>query len=102
MLDKVIHKHIDNMDRIEDTFNKELDKIYNALDIDDILNNPESVLIDFVNYVGGRIEEVYSYQAVKEGLRLSDTLKRLNRDVVIVDTDDQNINEDVVTSLEKS
>lgn len=96
MIDVIINKHIDRMDKIEDRFEKDLEGIFSSMNVDEIMADPEGAMLAVVEIIKERVEDEYAKEAINEGIRFAETLEDSGRDIVIQDTDDPNLNEDIV------
>lgn len=96
MLSKVIHSHLDNIDEIVARAQEDIDKILEAIDRKELINNPHAALQDAVDTIKKLLEEKYIPMAAKDGF---DLLKLLNKydvegkDIPIDPSKDPNKNE---------
>lgn len=98
MLDKIINKHIDKQEVIENRAEKDIDTLLSALDINAILADPLEALLAVVEELKSLVIEDYAIEAVKNGKEFSDIvtkLKKSGKDIVIEDSDDPNLNKDL-------
>jgi len=95
LLDDRIHKHIDQMDKIEERVNKEIDLILQSLDIDDLLESPEEVLLEAVDNFRKILTDELLEESVKVGIDFAKEVKKAKEDLVIADTDNPNLNKEV-------
>jgi len=99
MLDKSLHKHLDIIDEIEADIDKEITKIYKALDIDDIINDPEGEMLATARAVRDTIHEKFADRAVEAGLDLAKVIQdhiKKNKDFKISNSKDPKLNEDLL------
>lgn len=99
MLDKVIHKHIDRIDAIEEAIDKEIDRLISGIDIDDVMANPEAVINEVMILVKGTIMEKYAKEAIDAGLQFAATIKNMikqDKEIKVPKTKDPKLNEDIV------
>jgi len=99
MLDKSLHLHLDLMDSIEADIDKEIEKIYNALDIDEIIADPEGEMLIAVQAVKDMIEEKFVKRAVEAGMDLAKIIQdhiKENKDFKISASKDPKLNEDLL------
>ena len=99
MLDKVIHKHIDRIDAIEEAIDKEIDRLISGIDIDDVMANPEAVINEVMILVKGAITEKYAKEAIDAGLQFAATIKNMikqDKEIKVPKTKDPKLNEDIV------
>ncbi len=92
MLDSVIHKHVDALDEIETDMSKELDILFNQIDIELLVANTSGVLEQFTNDVKSLLIDRYAPRAVEEGVKFAQVVEKLKRDIVIEDTDNPHLN----------
>ena len=96
MLDKIIHSHLDVMEKIESDMEKDIDSIISKIDIDEILIDAQAELDEVVAAIMRLIEDEYIPQAIDAGQKLSQDMGRSKRDIIIQDTKDTTINEGLV------
>lgn len=96
MLDRIIHNHIDSMDIIESNMAIDIDSMVDAIDIDSIIDDPDMVLNSFILDIEDMIEKKYADQAIDNGIKFSQQVNKLNRDIKITDTNDGTLNKDVI------
>ena len=96
MLDKIIHAHLDEMDKIEEDVQKDIDEIISQIDIDEIMNNPLAELTVVIEAVKAVLENEYIPKAITEGKKLSQDIAKSPKDIVVPDTKNPNLNEDLV------
>jgi len=99
MLDKVIHKHIDRIDSIEEAIDKEIDKLVEHIDIDDIIADPETVVDEITGIVKTLITEKYAKEAIDLGLQFAATVKNMikqDKEIKVPKTKDPKLHEDIV------
>ena len=92
MLAKLIENHIDKMDLIEEQVDASIEQVYQSIDIDAILKNPDAELFDFVDIVKTILISKYAEEAIAEGVRLAKEIK--GKHIKIQDSNDPNLNED--------
>ena len=93
-LDKLIHNHIDKMDELEEDVKDDIDKIYEGLDIERILNDPEGEMLTTAEQIKKLIIDNYTPKAIENGFDVAEKIDKLRRDIVIQDTDDPKINKE--------
>lgn len=92
MLDGVIVKHLDMMDILEESIEKDFDDILDAIDIDLIIDNPQQALRMAAEDMQNLLIEKYYTIAAENGIKFArDIIK--DGDVKIEKTDDPNLNE---------
>ena len=98
MLDKSLHQHLDLMDEIEADIDKEVAKIYDALDIDDIIADPDGEMLAAAQAVKNMIEGKFVKRAVEAGLDLAKIIQehiKENKDFKISNSKDPKLNEEL-------
>ncbi len=98
MLDKSLHQHLDLMDEIEADIDKEILKIYKALDIDDIIADPDGEMLAAAQAVEDIIEVKFAKRAIAAGLDLAEIVKEHiadNEDIKIQNSKDPNLNQEL-------
>jgi len=93
MLDQVIHKHLDVMDKIQDRVEAAVDEMMQNLDIDVILENPEESLLALVEYIKSEIADKYIQESIKAGESLEIAIRK-DGEIVISDSDNPRENDD--------
>lgn len=81
MLSIVLHKHLDEMDVIDEQVKSDIDKILSQIDKDLLIKDPKQALIDAVEEVKKLLVDKYQTEASKNGLSLAKEIKK--RDVVV-------------------
>ena len=94
MLDKVIHKHLDEQDKLEINIEDDIDGLLKAVSISKLIADPEAVLLAIVKEVGDNIRENYAQQAVENGIQFAKDVMTTKRDIKIQRTKDPKINQD--------
>lgn len=77
MLSSSLHKHLDGMDDLEITMQKEIDLIISAIDKKALINDPTGTMGLVVEEIKKVMEEKYIPLAAKLGFSLNDTLNSL-------------------------
>ena len=98
MLDKSLHLHLDLMDEIEADIDKEIDVIYSALDIDEIIANPADEMLEASRAVSRILSDKFMKRAVDAGLDLARIVNehiKKDKDFKISASKDPNLNEDL-------
>lgn len=95
MLDKLLHKHLDQMDELEARVQEEIDVILASIDRKQILDNPREALYTVVEAVKSILEEKYIPLAAKDGFDL--IKKVVNKDVIIDDSTNPNQNKELMS-----
>jgi hypothetical protein len=92
LIDKRIHRHIDAIDIVEEKMVKEIDRIYSALSIDEIMANPEESLMQATGEIFNLFERDFALDAISLGINFAKEIKDAKDDIVIPDTEDSNLN----------
>jgi len=98
MLDKSLHQHLDLMDEIEADIDKEVAKIYDALDIDEIIDDPEGEMLAASQAVKDVIEAKFVKRAVDAGLDLAQIVNdhiAKDKDIKIQRSKDPKLNQEL-------
>ena len=96
MLDKTIEKHIDEMDEIEIQASNDIDKIFEGLDIDALIDNPKEELENFVLIMTEILKDSYLDIAVAEGVKLANKIeefRKKDKDIIVEDSNNPKLNE---------
>lgn len=102
MLDKIINDHVDKQDKLEEGLEKDIQSLINGLKINELMATPLDTLITAVEAVKAQLIDKYAPQAVKNGKEFADTIKGLKRDIVVEDTNDPKLSEEVDTDGEET
>jgi len=94
MLDKIVLKHLDDMNIIEESLNKNIDTLIQAIDIDNVFNAPKKEIMEVAASVKGVIEKKYSLDAMKQGDKFAQEMK--TRTIKVADSTDEDLNKDIV------
>lgn len=94
MLDKIIIKHLDKMQALEEQAQADIESIFKALDIDEVLDDPEGAMVQVATLVGEMIEIKILDECVKNGIEIAQKISELERDIKIQKTNDPKINND--------
>lgn len=81
MLSIVLHKHLDEMDVIDEQVKAEIDKILSLINKDELIKDPHKALIDAVEEVKNMLMDKYQTEASKNGYALAGEIKK--RDVIV-------------------
>lgn len=95
LLDEKIHKHVDEMDLIEEKINKEIDRVYNAIDIDLLIDNPSEFLLGLAAELEDVILDDFAPEAINLGIKFAQEVKKAREDIVIADTNNPNLNKEL-------
>lgn len=98
MLDKIIHKHIDRIDEIQEAIDKEIERVYKGLNIDEIIKGPTTAIYEAMTIIKTIIIERYAKEAINSGLELAEVIKRLmaqDKEIKVSKSKDPKLNEDI-------
>lgn len=95
MLDRVIHKHLDRMDAIEDSLKEEIERIINSINVDLILKNPDAELMMIIAMIKRTLLDDFIPLALEEGVKLSQDIKK-DGEIVVEDSNNPNLNKDLI------
>jgi hypothetical protein len=87
MLDKVIHKHLDEMDAIHADIEKDIDALMKEIDVKAIMSDPENALLAIIGIVQNEISVPYIERAVNAGKKLAKAIEK-DGEIVVEDTND--------------
>jgi len=96
MFDPILHKHIDEMDKIEDSLDKAIDKIFESIDVEEVLNDTQGSMLVVAQAIKNIVEAKYAEMAIEQGLEFVKKIEEMKRDIEIQKTKNPNINEAVV------
>ena len=95
MLDKVIHKHLDVMDEIEESMHKDIKKIIDGIDIKLIMNNPYNEMINIVYMIKKKLLDDHIPKAIQAGFKFSKDIKK-DGEIVVTQSNNPTLNEIIV------
>lgn len=95
MLDKIIHKHLDEMDTISDEVHKAVDKLVDSIDIKELMNDPTLYLNDLVDELQEQLIRKYFERVIKEGVSFSKAVAKA-KEIIVPDTTDGTLNAELV------
>jgi hypothetical protein len=93
MLDQIIHKHLNKIDEIKLGVEKDIDSLIKEIDIDDVIENPEEILIYIVDILQELLLDKYAEDAVKSGIELSKAIAK-DGEIVVDESKDPNLNKE--------
>lgn len=91
MLDKIIHKHLDSMEDIEADVEKDLGQVYNAVDVDALMEDPEAELLAVAQGIAELLEEKYFERVINEGINFAQDIEEAKK-ISVPDTDNPTLN----------
>lgn len=96
MMDKAIHKTLDNRESLTEKVEKDLEKGFRSLDLKEVLSSPEEVLTDFVEELADQLLDRYMVAYMQEGRRFAREVMSKRKPVEIQPGSDPNLNKDEV------
>lgn len=93
-LDKKIHTHLDELEKIEQNLLDDIDKIITSIDKSQLVSNPDETLADVILQVRELIVNEYFHKAAVEGQRMAKLLQTYK--VKVDGSKDPNKNEDIL------
>lgn len=93
MLDEVIHKHLDIMDKIEDAVEEDILKIIADIDIGLIMDNPEAEMLFISSAIRKVLIEGHIPDAIQAGKQLAIEIRE-HKEIVVQDSNDPNLNKE--------
>lgn len=91
-LDKVIIKHLEDQDILEERIDKEIESMLASIDIVNLISSAESVLEAFVEDLQIRLKKSYYSTSSKNGIELAHSIIK-DGDIKIPNSKDPNLNE---------
>ena len=93
-LDKVLIKHLDEQDALEENIEADIEKLISDIDVSVLIHDPEMILMEIVEAVQDILKEEYYAMAAKNGVRLAEDIEE-DGDIQIPKSDNPNLNEGV-------
>lgn len=87
MLDKVINKHLDAVDTVQEKMDKEIDEFIDDLDIEVILTNPQEYMVQIAKSIQDEIINKYIEKAKSLGEAFGKAAE-VDGEIVIEDSND--------------
>jgi hypothetical protein len=91
MLDKIINRHLDVMDKVEESIAEDISRIIQKIDIAAIMQNPFDELSEITEAVKKLLEDEYIPKAINEGAMFSKAIEK-DGDIIIQDSDNPELN----------
>lgn len=94
-LDKIIHIHLDKMEKLEDELEQFIDKVYEGIDIDAVIEDPEIELMRVTELIKQEIIDKYSIEAMETGFEFADKVNETIAEgdkIEVDDSSDPNFN----------
>ena len=98
MLDKQIHAHLDDQEKLEIAIEDDIDELLSMVSIKKLIANPEEVLLAIVKEVSDNIKKNYAKPAIDNGIEFAKTAMKTKADIKIQRTKDPQLNEDDANS----
>lgn len=95
MLDKILHKHLDEMDKIYDDADKQIDAIINEIDIDELMESPEEYLNEVLDVINDNVINDISDRAMELGEKFAKSIEKKD-EIVIDESTNPNKNKDIL------
>ena len=96
-LDKVLIKHLDEQDILENSIDDDIESLVADLKIPDLMNGSEEVLLNLVSAMQERLKEEYYVKATINGVDLAKNIQK-DGDIKIPKSKDGNLNDGVVSN----
>lgn len=95
MLDKQIHKHLDEQEKLEIAIEDDIDALMKVVNIGKLIDNPEEVLFAIVKEVADNIEKNYAEDSIDNGIKFAEGVIASKVDIKIQRTKDAKLNDDI-------
>lgn len=92
VIDSVLKKHLDEQEKIETAIDEDFEQLMNGISIDDLISEPQEVLMRLVEDYKQILLEKYYPDAVKNGLELAEEIEK-DGDIKIPKSKDPNLND---------
>lgn len=93
MLDKTIHKHLDEMDKIYKDIDEKIDAIIDEIDIDELMESPSEYLHEVVDEINNNVINDASASAIKAGEAFAKSIEKKD-EIVVDDSTNPRVNND--------
>lgn len=93
MLDRLIIRHVEMQDEIEDNANEAVEKMIKKIDIDKLIDDPETELSRVADEIKQEILDEHAPEAIKNGVAIGKEIESLKRTIKIPKTKDPKLNE---------
>lgn len=97
MLSDTLHKHLDEMDKLEEQMQDDIDKAIATIDIDALMANPKATLDEVSNIIEKFLVNKYAHLALKHGSDLAKIVQK--KDIIVDASKNPTVNEDAVSEL---
>lgn len=95
-LDRVLIKHLDNQDILEDEIEKDIESLISQLSVDDLMDGAEDNLMTVVETIQKRLETDYYTRATENGIMLAKDIIE-DGDIKVPDSNNPDLNEGIVS-----
>ncbi len=89
MLDRILKSHLDKQDELEEGLEKDIDRLVDNINIDEVLKNPAAAIASVAMSVSEILYKDYAPQSVRNGSALAKSIEKAQRPIIIPN-DDQN------------
>lgn len=96
-MDKLINKHIDQLDALEEDFDKKLTAAIQTIDIDAVLENPEAEMQSVIEVVKAEFLSEIAPRAIELGMQFAEQIKdriKKDKDIKVEDSSNPKLNAD--------
>lgn len=93
MLDTAIHRHIDDMDSIEESLERHIDNIFKSIDIDEVIDDPSGSVRVIVDQIYKVIEAKFAEEAFEKGIMFARKIEGMREELKIPKSKNPNLNE---------
>jgi len=94
-LDKVLIKHLDEQEELEARIEEDIETLVSGLNINNLIDNPESALMQVVEDLQEILKSEYYPVASENGIELAKAIEE-DGDIQVPDSNDPNLNEGVL------
>ena len=94
-LDKVLIKHLDNQDVLENQIEDDIESLIRGIKISDLMNSSEEIFLNIVEQIQIRLKDVYYPKTSENGIKLAEEIEA-DGDIIIPISKDPNLNEGLV------
>lgn len=91
MLDKLIHKHLDAMEEIESEVEADVLKVYSAVNVDALLEDPEGEMLALAQGIAEMLEEKYFERIINQGIEFAKAVEEATK-ISVPDTTNPTLN----------
>jgi hypothetical protein len=95
MLDNILHKHLDAIDSIKEEAYKDVDAVFNTIDIKSLIKNTDKELNDVIVIIRKLLLDRYIPSAMEEGVKLSNDINN-DEEIIIQDSTNPNLNKEAI------